>query len=495
MPAEAPFDPCRQWLGIDAVDLGDARRVLGVKLDERDPLVVLRAAEARLALLRQISPGPFERARAGLITRVEEAREKLLGEIAAAGAAAPKVERFSMPPPPSSFSGAAAPQTAGPPPPPAAAGAPWTAAGPPVPPPPPPAVPAPPPVPGSPGGGQIRIRTAVYRKETPVAGIIALMLLLAGAAGGLAYYKMEADKQRAAAASRKSEVAKADPAVPPAPVKPVKRDPVSTMTRVDGRTPVPPPNQQPDADEDRPFAVPAPGENGERPGRGMRGRKGKGDDADGAAPEDMKPAPAPKPAPTPPKPEPTPPKPEPPSAEEKAALAKLDEPLREALAALRAKDGEKAVEILKEARGDFRKGPAAERLGRWRQLADYANGFFGFREKALGAVKTGNEFDVNNQKVAVVEVDDRKFVYRSAGGNKSVARDKIPAGIVLAIVTDWFDDKPANHLYLGAYHLTKPECDLDRARGEFEAATAGGADASELVPLLDDPLFQEQGRE
>ena len=84
MPNDAPFDPCRQWLGIDAVDLGDARRVLGVRPDERDPLVVLRAAEARLSLLRRISPGPFERARAGLVTRVEEAREKVLAEIAAA---------------------------------------------------------------------------------------------------------------------------------------------------------------------------------------------------------------------------------------------------------------------------------------------------------------------------------------------------------------------------------------------------------------------------
>jgi hypothetical protein len=349
-------------------------------------------------------------------------------------------------------------------------------------------------VPRTPGGDQIRIRTAVYRKETPVAGIIALMLLLAGAAGGLAYYKMEMDKKGAAAATQKREIAKSEADEPGAPAKPAKRDPVSTMTRVEGRTPVPPPGMNSDdGDEDKPFAVPAPDEKPMvkpgRPGRGMKGIKGDYEGDAGAmkpdAKPDMKPDAKPEPRPTP--------KPEGPTAEEKAALAKLDEPLREALAALRDKDGDKAVRILRAAGGDFRKGPAAERLRRWQQIVQYAKGFFGFREKALAAVKQGDEFDVNNQKVAIVEWDDRQVVYRSAGGNKTVARDKLPAGIVLAIVTAWFDDNAANHLYLGAYHLTKPETDIERARGEFETATAGGADASDLVPLLDDPLFQEKG--
>lgn len=103
MPAEAPFDPCRQWLGIDAVDLGDASRVLGVNRDERDPSAVLRAAEARLSHLRSLSPGPFERARAGLIARVEEARAKMLKEIATGDQTISPIPRFSMPPPPSSI--------------------------------------------------------------------------------------------------------------------------------------------------------------------------------------------------------------------------------------------------------------------------------------------------------------------------------------------------------------------------------------------------------
>ena len=95
MPNEAPFDPCKQWLGIDAVDLGNARLVLGVTQQEADPIAVLRSAEARLNLLRAISPGPFEMARAGLIKRVEEAREKLLAEIASSARGAEARKRIS----------------------------------------------------------------------------------------------------------------------------------------------------------------------------------------------------------------------------------------------------------------------------------------------------------------------------------------------------------------------------------------------------------------
>ncbi|MFM9195924.1 MAG: hypothetical protein ACKOWG_09315, partial [Planctomycetia bacterium] len=115
MPQEAPFDPCKQWLGIDAVHLGNARLVLGVAAQESDPRIVIRAADARLNLLRAIAPGPFELARASLVKRVEEAREKVLAEIAAGPvrAAVPTVDGFAMPPPPGQL--AATMATAAPP--------------------------------------------------------------------------------------------------------------------------------------------------------------------------------------------------------------------------------------------------------------------------------------------------------------------------------------------------------------------------------------------
>jgi hypothetical protein len=86
-------------------------------------------------------------------------------------------------------------------------------------------------------------------------------------------------------------------------------------------------------------------------------------------------------------------------------------------------------------------------------------------------------------------VDADTFKYRSSVGSKTVSHDKIPAGIMLAIVMQWFDENPANDLYLGAYHLSKSEPDLKLAREHWEKAQAAGADASGLMPLLDDPVF------
>jgi len=171
----------------------------------------------------------------------------------------------------------------------------------------------------------------------------------------------------------------------------------------------------------------------------------------------------------------------------------LDATLAKTLEALRQQEYDTVTRLLgtasKQTGGRRAGSVASQRIDSWQQLATYFKGFMEYREKALAAVKSGDEYDVKNQKISVVEVDADRFIYRSAGSNKTVARDKIPAGIVLAIVMQWFDANPANDLYVGAYHLAKPEPDLPRAREHWEQARAAGADASVLMPLLDDPVF------
>ena len=473
MPNEVPFDPCRQWLGIDAVDLGNARLVLGVSPQEADPLVVLRAAEARLNLLRAISPGPFAMARAGLIKRVEEAREKLLAEIAASppqpqtGAAV----AFAMPAPPSQRAAPAAAVPAmqqG-----VVPGAPpiVSAAVPPV----------PPTVPGgafhSGGGGveTIAIRTTVYRKKTPVAGIALTVLALSALAGWLVYYtaygKLKDGKLKTAKSGERHTAhvePAADPVRPPqknsrravkdddGPADPSSDRAVSTSKPPSQRTE----RTRPSRPEPEPEEEPMPAE--EKPAEIKRVNE---------KPEEDKPADAP------------------PAEAMAKADSRLDATLAEALESLRREEDDTVTRLLavasKQADGD----DAKERVTGWKLLATYYKGFLDYREKALAAVKPGDEYDVKNQKVGVVEVDDEKFIYRTAGGNKTVARDKIPAGIVLAIVMQWFDANPANDLYLGAYHLAKPEPDPEKAREHWEQALAAGADASGLLPLLDDRVF------
>ena len=169
--------------------------------------------------------------------------------------------------------------------------------------------------------------------------------------------------------------------------------------------------------------------------------------------------------------------------------SRLEATLAEALESLRRQEDDTVMQLLAVASKQADGGEAKQRVARWKLLATYYQGFLDYREKALAAVKPGDEYDVKNQKVGVVEIDADTFIFRTAGSNKKVPRDKIPAGIVLAIVMQWFDANPANDLYIGAYHLAKPEPDPEKAREHWEQALAAGADASGLLPLLDDRVF------
>jgi hypothetical protein len=328
----------------------------------------------------------------------------------------------------------------------------------------------PPTVPGgafhSDGGGveKIAIRTTVYRKKTPVAGIALTVLALSGLAGWLVYYtaygKLKGGKPNTAKSGERQAAQVepvADPVKPPqknsrragkdddGPADPTSDRAVSTSKTPTQRTERPRPSRPKPEPEEKPM-----------PAEAFKEDK----------PADAPPAEA--------------------MAKEDS---RLDATLAEALESLRRQEDDTVTRLLavasKQADGD----EAKQRVASWKLLATYYKGFLDYREKALAAVKPGDEYDVKNQKVGVVEVDDEKFIYRVAGGNKTVPRDKIPAGIVLAIVMQWFDANPANDLYLGAYHLAKPEPDPERAREHWEQALAAGADASGLLPLLDDPVF------
>ena len=433
----APFDPCKQWLGIDAVDLVDPRRVLGLGPGEADPLAVLRAAEARLARLRGVDPGPFAVARQALMKRVEEAREAVLQQISSGtGSAGPAPRSLAMPPPP----GGAVPRPAIPSPvvprvpvvPPAPRQAP------------PPAVAAGWPEEDRPTNQapviEIR-RTGNYRKRSSGSGVLLLLIAaLAAAAGALYAYKFRPDLL---GLKKVAVVPRVDPAPDPQPTpKPV---------------PTPPPQPKP-----KPRPAPQPDPQPEPP-----------------------PAPAPDPRPEQ-RPEPPPPPPEPTPPEN---IERLESRWGDVRTKLGEGDFAAAQTVVEEAASVAQSKPSRERVGRWAELVTFAKGFAGYREKALAAVKPGDEYDIGNKKLAIVEIDDEKLIYRSAGKNTTKARDKIPGAILMKIVTEWFDDNPANDLYVGAYHATKKEPDLAQARAAWEQAQARGADASLLLPLLEDPIL------
>jgi hypothetical protein len=131
--------------------------------------------------------------------------------------------------------------------------------------------------------------------------------------------------------------------------------------------------------------------------------------------------------------------------------------------------------------------PAGERVAAWKELLHYARGYKDLQRQALDEVASGNEYDIDSGKLAIVESTPDQLVYLYKGTTQRLDRDKLPSQVVNAIVSDWLDDRPANMLYVGAHEFTKQPPDLAAARQAWDAAAGGGAEASSLLSLLDDP--------
>jgi hypothetical protein len=167
----------------------------------------------------------------------------------------------------------------------------------------------------------------------------------------------------------------------------------------------------------------------------------------------------------------------------------IDRLLKKSLAALQEQRFDDADRTLVQAGEEAGIAPSHGRLAHWQALANCARGFADYRNQALDAADSAREYEIDGKRLAVVEIDDEKIVYRFAGKNKTLPRSRIPDKLLLAILKGWLNRKPANQLHLGAYHATKPKPDLEKAREAWLLAERGGADASELLPLLDDPVL------
>jgi hypothetical protein len=475
MPSDAPQDPCREWLGIDAADLGDHRRVLGVTPEERDPLAVLRAADARLARLRAVSAGPLESFRAGFVKRVEAARESVLAEIATgSGQPAGAAAAFRRPPAPSTL----APKRA--------------AAAPPSP---PPVVPPPVPIPAVPppaavapqpadGPAAIKIRTTVYRKKTPVLGISLAMVGLSLVAGGLGYYVLVVKPRQAGhhdrMASEDGQDANeaTDQGDPRRQAEPPQNAGLA-VRGAEGRTASGPTTDA--TDQPPPRARPR------RPRTASPDAAMAGTRAVAEAPTEQPPAPRPRSADR----AVTKPKPTAATLDEMTPeeSKSLDQSLADVLAALRNEDDDAVASLLEAAAGRARSPAGRRRLDGWQRLAASQRRFLDARASALDAVQPGAGYDVGERKVIIEKIDDEQCVFRAAGSPRTVPREKIPAGLVVAIVSAWAEDDPGIDIAIAASQMVREEPELRLARERLEKARAAGADVETLVPLLDDPLF------
>jgi hypothetical protein len=507
-------------LGIDAVDLGDPSRVLGLPPDCRDAALIARAAEMRLESLGRVTPGPFAKAHAVLVTRVEEARDSLLAAVFSGGVSAPPAQprpTFTPPPPPA---GASASRWAG-------VGDASTAA--------PTGFPAPSDEVEPMLGPSLRTPAARGRSSSSGAGglLLTSFALLAAAVAVLVFLMLRPDpfggqvavKKPAsttpppatngakpaggAGATRLSQPATPrPPEMPtpaPAPVPPPAAPPPAATVDPSDRGAEPGVPRRPERKvEQRPSGGEMQESEAEKPmlqqreGERLRLEKEEQARRDAEMAEQKAVAAAREAEEPRRKTEMAEPAGTQEADQERARMQEaLDKSLGDAFKALQRGEFDTADRTIKAAESHVGDDvEAATRIERWRLLATYAREFVGFREQAITAANAGREFQVDGKPFAVVEITPDMFIYKLAGKMERVPRERVDPRIELAVVEGWFeaDGRAANHLFLGARWLCLDPPNPSRARAEWRIAGDGGEQVGPLNALLEDPVIRRAGR-
>ena len=415
------FDPCREWLGIDTQELADPCRVLGLPPGGGDADAILGAAERRLEALRRVSPGPFAKAHAALLVRVEEARDNLLGEAMEAPLPTFSVRR----------------------------------------------------------AGRSR-----RRRSADTGGLLLSMGILLGLAFAVLLLLFMRPELWGSLF------------VPLKKTRPVAAQGVGALTKPPQDAEPQRPRKETALESDQQAAALRAEENRRRRAdeaeaqarrEAKRADQARREEAARMAERESQRVEAER------------------TAEERrradAERARMTETLNggieQAYQALRREEFAAADGLL--ANLERQLGDDVEatgRLERWKLFATYAKEFSTFREQAFTAANEGREYEIDGTPFAVVEITPAMLIYKRAGRIERVPREKIDPRIPMAIVEAWFavDGRAANHLFLGAHWLCLDPPDTRWARTAWQAATAGGADASPLLALLDDPVIQRPDR-
>jgi hypothetical protein len=446
--ADRVIPACRQWLGLDPTDLASPHLVLGIPDGERNPLIIVRAADRRLAALRGV-PERHGAERDALAAQVEVARDRML-----AASVAPQPAGSASPTPP------------------------------PVPPLTPPVAqvvaadreafvlqPPVPPAREEETGPDMSFasprRQAIRRQDSAEQATAVAVSTLVLAAAAATLYIAWPHLQRSLKLARRPERSQAtavqvDPASDPASATHSQSVARQTEPRPRPRRPDPSPDP-----ESRP---PLPMEQDSAP----------------TVRADRRPASEPSPTAAQP------------GVDVDRVRERVGAAIRRAYAALQRGDftaANRELESVADTALDDQR--AADRLRAWRQLAAYAAEYPTYRARALeSAASTAATYTLGDRHIGVVEFNERLFIYRDSktpGRNVRVPHDAIPADIEALLVKSWFakDGRTANLLYLGAAAFCRPKPDLAAARRDWERAAARGEDdGSVLLQVLDDPVVR-----
>jgi hypothetical protein len=117
-------------------------------------------------------------------------------------------------------------------------------------------------------------------------------------------------------------------------------------------------------------------------------------------------------------------------------------------------------------------------------LGTFVEGFWEAVREGKKGLSDAGELQVGNTVVSIVEVGDDHLTIRAAGENRRYASDQLPAGLAMAIAKRWFDERPDNKVFLGAFLFVDPRTDVADAKRMWEEAASAGIDVKHLLALL-----------
>ena len=122
-------------------------------------------------------------------------------------------------------------------------------------------------------------------------------------------------------------------------------------------------------------------------------------------------------------------------------------------------------------------------------LHDYVTKYWNAMDSELKRIESGNEIQIKDARVIVVEKTDRELTIRAAGRNRIYPIDKLPLALAIALAERWLrPTEPSTHVFRAAMMATMPDrYSAEDAKSEWQKARlAGGIELGDLELVLED---------
>lgn len=176
-------------------------------------------------------------------------------------------------------------------------------------------------------------------------------------------------------------------------------------------------------------------------------------------------------------------------------LAALARAFKAARLALGENNLEDADEALVRAASLAKRAEHQAQVRRLKELAHYVREFWRAVDAGRQDLRGGEELEIGDTRIAIVEPGPDKFIYKSQGAVSRCELHEIPGGIAVVLARrKLVANDAATQVILGAIFAASKNADKKiEARRHWEAALAAGTDVKDLLLVLDDTYdFDEE---